>query len=166
MKNRRPLPSLVLLVPFLWACGKQEELDAEKRASAASAAQAAVEAAAQAESAITFQGVVRLQGALAERSDGFVFVSVKPSGTPMPSYSRKYSYADAEMSPSAGGERKLTFELNSDHLMGGMGPGEHVLEAWFDLDGFVDTKDGSVRNTVPVGHGGSGLEVVLAPTGQ
>lgn len=109
------------------------------------------------------QGVVRLRGDLATRDSGFVFVSVKPQGIVMPSYSRKYAYSDPAITSAADGERVLTFELDESHLQGGLVPGEHVIEAMFDPDGYVDTKDGVIRRSMAVKPGDSGIEIVLDP---
>lgn len=110
---------------------------------------------------VRFAGVVRLQGELATRSEGYVFVSIKPAGVRMPSYSRKYSLADA--SPAEDGERVLPFELDRSNLMGGLVPGDLVLEARFDPDGFVESREGVVVATTSAAPNDTSLEIVLAP---
>ena len=115
----------------------------------------------------SFSGTVRLVGELAERSDGYVFMSVKPAGMNLPSFSRRYSLTE---SAAADGARLLSFELGPEHAMGGLVPGaSHVVEAWFDPDGNVDSKEGGVRASVPLpqveGDTAAGIEIVLDPAG-
>ncbi len=115
--------------------------------------------------AARFAGVVRLQGALAEKKSGFLFVSIKPKGIAMPCYSRKYSLADEELEPGEGGERVLRFELDQSHSLGGLVDGELVAEAYFDPDGLVDTKEPEiVRASVATQPDDEGLELVLKPS--
>lgn len=111
--------------------------------------------------ALRFAGVVRLSGALAASDEGFVFVSVRPAGGGMPLFSRKYAVADASLEES--GDRLLAFELDEAHTMGGVAPGVLELEARFDPDGFVDSREGIVTVRVPVEPGATDVEVVLGP---
>lgn len=108
---------------------------------------------------LRFAGVVRLTGAMAASDEGFVFVSVKPAGSRTPIVSRKYAVAEATLTED--GERLLAFELDEAHTMSPSAPGALVLEAWFDPDGYVDTREGMVTATVPIEPGASDAEVVL-----
>ena len=109
---------------------------------------------------VRFAGVVRLRGDLATREDGFLMISVKPEGIRMPSYSRKYALADAGPVDDAG-ERLLRFELDQRNMMGGLLPGELVLEARFDEDGYVETKDDTVIVTVPTTANDTSAEILM-----
>ncbi len=111
---------------------------------------------------VSFVGSVRLLGELATREDGYVFITIKPEGIMMPSYSHKYALSEAGALED--GERRLAFHVDEKDSMGGLAPtGPHVIEAWFDVDGFVDSKgDGYVVST-PVGRGGEGIELTLDP---
>ena len=110
---------------------------------------------------VRFAGVVRLTGPFAEMQEGYLFVSVLPEGVRMPCFSRKYELSDAVAGPD--GDRLLSFVLDRNNTMAGLVPGvdKLVLEAWFDPDGSVDTKDGAVRVTVPIEPGDTDAEVVL-----
>ena len=110
---------------------------------------------------VRFAGVVRLRGELADREKGFIFVSIKPDGIPMPAFSRKYSMSDPAVGPKEDGERVLRFELDRNHSLGGMVPGAINLEAWFDEDGYVDTKDDGVIKAVPTAANDTSIEVIL-----
>ncbi len=105
-----------------------------------------------------FAGTLRLRGELAAQREGFVMLSVKPEGVRMPCYSRKYAVAEA--SPEDGGLR-LDFELGPESRMGKIPPGGIVLEARFDPDGMVESKEGVVLATMPIQVGATDAEIVL-----
>jgi hypothetical protein len=122
----------------------------------------------------SFGGVVRLKGALAERPDGFLFISLVPGqvpeGTPeMPFLSIKLSLA-LDVPAAANGERAVTFDLNRRTTM--MPPtmeplGELRLVARVDPDGAVDTREPDVLKAyVPATAGRTDHELVLDPGAQ
>ena len=148
----RFFPNLLLILP-LWACGDPPQPVDRPDPGGSTPPPTDVHA-------TVAQGQVLLEGTLATRPDGYVFISIKPSGQIAPSYSRKYSFMDPEVDPPGEG-RRLRFELSDIHRMDGFSDGDHVLEAWFDTDGFVDTKEGGVRADVPMVRGQTDLEVQL-----
>ena len=111
----------------------------------------------------TFTGAVRLEGDLAQRT-GFVFVNVKPKGARMPCYSRKFRL-DATSDPSiteAEGALLVDFVLDKNYELGGLVDGELVIEAVFDPDGYVDTKEPErVVQVSSVEPGESGIALTL-----
>ncbi|MEM7309437.1 MAG: hypothetical protein AAF682_22330 [Planctomycetota bacterium] len=156
----RPLhhAALTLLLAAAASCGSSSEPADSQGGEGAGEGQASP---AEDADGFRFTGTVQLDGDLASRKYGYVFISVKPTDVVMPSYSRKYSFEDAEVDAPGSEPRLLRFEINESHRMGGLGPGDHVLEAWFDPDGFVETKEGGARETVPVGRGQDGIKVAV-----
>jgi len=108
---------------------------------------------------VRFGGVVRLRGKLASAPEGYVFISVKPEGIRMPAFSRRYALADAE--PAVDGVRRLPFDLDKTNMMGGLVPGALVLEARFDPDGIVESREGVVTASVPTKVGDMAAEIDL-----
>lgn len=107
-----------------------------------------------------FSGVVRLRGTFASRTDGTVFVSVKPEGLPAPIFTAGYAVAEAK---ADGGELLISFELTDANAIGGLVPGPMDIEAYLDPDGVVESKEPEtkIRQRFPVQNGASGIELVL-----
>ncbi len=109
----------------------------------------------------TFAGVVRLRGELAGREQAFLFISVMPEGSNRPLGSTKVALADPVLGPRQEGERAIPFVLEDVAKI----PAAVELQVWFDLDGFVDSKEeGSLIRRFPVEHAASGIDVVLDPS--
>ena len=86
-------------------------------------------------------------------------ISVKPAGIRMPSFSKRYELTDAE--PLTDGERKLYFELDKSDMMGGLVPGDLVLEARYDGDCAVESREDAVIETVETAVGDTSAEITL-----
>jgi hypothetical protein len=110
-----------------------------------------------------FSGVVRLRGTFASRTDGTVFVSVKPEGLPAPLFTTRYAVVDAI---AESGELVIPFELTDANAIGGLVPGPMDIEAYLDPDGIVESKEPEtkIRQRFPVQNGASGIELVLEGT--
>jgi hypothetical protein len=108
----------------------------------------------------TYAGVVRLRGELAGRDEAFLFISVMPEGSNRPLGSTKVALSDPALGTRAEGERAIPFVLEHVATI----PGAVELQVWFDLDGYVDSKEeGSLIRRFPVEHGASGVDVALDP---
>ena len=120
-----------------------------------------------------FAGQIALRGELAQAREGSLFVIVRQKGSRMPSLARKYEVADP-LWVDRGTERVLRFSLDEaspEDRMGGTGialAGEIELEARFDPDGVLETKEGNRSEVVAVERGDQEVSVVLgaAPAGQ
>lgn len=120
-----------------------------------------------------FAGQVALRGDLAQAREGSLFVIVRQKGSRMPSLARKYEVGDPVWI-DRGDERVLRFALDEaspEDRMGGTGialAGELELEARFDPDGVLETKEGNRSEVVAVERGEQDVSVVLggAPPGQ
>jgi hypothetical protein len=112
----------------------------------------------------SFAGTIRLRGSLATREDGFVFVSVRPGPDGMYCYMRRYSLSDPAHRHDEAGERVIAFELNKSHTLTGLIDAELVLEAYFDSDGDVLTRESEpILLRVPVEPDDMEIELVLDP---
>ncbi|MEX1025775.1 MAG: hypothetical protein WD226_11950 [Planctomycetota bacterium] len=113
-------------------------------------------------STATFTGTVRLEGELAQR-EGFLFVNVMPEGVRMPCYSRKFTLAEADPAMRMDGDTLVVdFVLDQQYELGGLVSGALVLEAVFDPDGYVDTKEPErVVASVATEAGDEGIELTL-----
>ncbi len=108
----------------------------------------------------SYAGVVRLQGALAEVQGAYLFVSAMPAGMNRPACSSKIDLADEALGRRLDGERVVPFVLEGCNVV----PGEVELQVWFDLDGYVDSKEeGSVIRRYPIEHQDREIDVALAP---
>lgn len=107
-----------------------------------------------------WDGAVRLQGGLAQMGEGYLFVSIKHEGVSMPSYSVKLDVTDGRPD---GQDLLVPFEITEANAMGGLVPGAAgiVLEAYFDPDGYVESKEGQVRDRIPVELDQSDVEITL-----
>ena len=106
-----------------------------------------------------WDGTVRLRGGLAQAGEGFLFVNIKPEGVAMPSYSVKVALSTGQ---AEGDEFVVPFEITEANTMGGLVDGiDLVLEACYDSDGFVESKEGQVRHSIPVEVDQLGVEIVL-----
>ena len=115
-----------------------------------------------------YEGTVRLTGALIEQADepgAAILVMARPNGPGSPYLVRKYDLSTTPLSESSAGELYLRFELTPQHVMSGEAPPptEVAVEAWFDGDGSVDTKDDIVLTRVMARRGARGLDLVLEP---
>ena len=111
----------------------------------------------------TYAGVVRLRGELAGRDQAFLFISVMPEGSNRPLGSTKVALSDPELGTRAEDERAIPFVLEHVATI----PGAVELQVWFDVDGFVDSKEeGSLIRRFPVEHGASGVDVALDPAAE
>jgi hypothetical protein len=114
----------------------------------------------------SYSGVVVLKGAAADADGAFLMVSLRTPGNVMPHLSYKLPLANA--APAVDGVRRVPFDLNerTDMIHAGLRPELEgmplELSVRFDQDGIVDTKvEGDTSAAIPVGWGGSGLEVVI-----
>ena len=109
-------------------------------------------------------GRLVLTGALAE-AEGFVLVSVRPKGMPMPLLSYKIDLADADATVDGEGRRVVPFRLDPGSTMmpfSGIPEGlELEVQARYDPDGFVETKEGVVTAVAPVQPVAEDVELVL-----
>jgi hypothetical protein len=113
-------------------------------------------------------GRVRLRGALAERYDGVLWLSLVARGQRMPIRFRAFALTSGDISDAVAGERVLAFDLREGDVMaGGMPvqplPAEIEVRALFDPDSMVETKDGQVAAQAPVRVGDRGVDLVLDP---
>jgi hypothetical protein len=107
-----------------------------------------------------YAGVVRLRGELAAREEAFLFISVMPEGSNRPLGSTKVALSDPALGTRAEGERAIPFLLEHVATI----PDAVELQVWFDLDGYVDSKEeGSLIRRFPVEHAASGVDVALDP---
>ena len=114
---------------------------------------------------VIWDGHVRLRGDLAADAKGFVFVNVKHPGVVIPGYSVKVAVTEGT---SDGSDLLVPFALREGpgpvgNALGGLVPGaeEILLEAYTDDDGFVETKEGQVRHSIPIELGQKDLEIAL-----
>ena len=108
----------------------------------------------------TYAGVIRLRGSLAEVERAFLFVSVMSSGEKRPACSTKISLADQALGQVSEGERVVPFALVSCNVV----ESGVELQVWYDLDGFVDTKEeGSIIRRHPIERGDQAIDIVLEP---
>ena len=108
----------------------------------------------------SYAGVVRLQGALAEVQEAYLFISAMPVGMNRPACSSKIDLADEALGERSEGERVVPFVLDGCNAV----PGEVELQVWFDLDGYVDSKEeGSVIRRYPIEPQDREIDVALAP---
>ena len=113
-----------------------------------------------------FAGQALLKGELALAERGALMISVYPKGTRMPALTTKIALDDPRVTRNARGERVVDFQLDESTSMipGAVPDGLEVeLEVRFDLDGYVETKEGDVSAMVPARPGDRGLVLVLPP---
>ena len=106
----------------------------------------------------TYVGVIRLRGALAEVKPSCLFVSAMEAGQNRPACSTKLDLGDEAVGQTADGERVVPFVLGACNVI------EHgvELQVWYDLDGFVDTKEeGSVIRRFSIERGDQAIDLVL-----
>jgi hypothetical protein len=124
---------------------------------------------------IEFSGRARLVGELAAAKGGFVFFSVRPRGTKGPLLTYRIDLADPKLAEpvlttGADGVRELHFVLNQrTSMMPGDVPRdvEVELQALYDPDGDIDSKDGRYEAVVPVQIGASDIVLEIgAPAGK
>ena len=113
-------------------------------------------------------GRVRLRGALVDRFEGVLWISLRQRGgaMPMPLRFRAFALTSGEISDPVDGERTLAFDLrDTDTMAADMPkvplPPEIELRAVYDPDGKVETKDGQVVAQAPVTVGDRGIDLVL-----
>lgn len=111
----------------------------------------------------TFAGKVRLEGTLATRG-GYLFVTVFPEGVRMPCYSRKFDLkAKSDEIQMDGDALVVTFLIDENYSLGGLVPGNLVIEANYDPDGIVDTREPErVATSQAVTPDATGIELVLS----
>ncbi|MAF66548.1 MAG: hypothetical protein CMJ84_12940 [Planctomycetes bacterium] len=109
-----------------------------------------------------FAGAVVFEMALKEVDSGFLFLNIRPTVHAPPLLSRRYEVA-TDTSLTANGYKQIVFALSArDSMMGPVEiPEEVVLEAWYDPDGMVETKEGVSRKPMTVHRGDLSLEVRL-----
>jgi hypothetical protein len=113
-----------------------------------------------------FGGTIALRGTLVQAREGSLFVIVRQKGSRMPALARKYEVADPVWT-DRGDERVLRFSLdeaNAEDRMGNTGTtleGELELEARFDPDGVIETKEGNQSAVVRVERGDQDVTVTL-----
>lgn len=109
----------------------------------------------------SFGGVIRLRGELASATDGFLFVSVMPAGTNSPVAFDRFALSDAALGTVEAGERVIPFSYPPTPIPAGA----LELKVQYDVDGYVETKDGATRVArFPIGGGEEGdtaIDVVL-----
>ena len=149
------LLGMLLATATVAGCGDPPEKISKPRPDAAGAA--AAHSTVRAASPMLYKGKIVLAGTLADAKAGSVFVIVRQPRSKLPTLTRKYEIGDPLWTGS-GGERVLYFSLDETHNMGGAAspPGEKMeLEARFDPDGMIDTKDGIASSVVEVGASGA-----------
>jgi hypothetical protein len=169
------LCSLAIL-GMLGACGDEPERIAAGTKPASASSRPATPAPAPAPAnphAARFAGQVALRGKLASAAEGCVFVSVWKKedvgrAHVIPNYSKRYLMTDGAWS-SAGDPRVLRFTIDDrDNLMGTVVPdaAELVLEARYDPDCNVDTKEGIESAQAPIRAGQTDFSIALAAGGS
>lgn len=114
-----------------------------------------------------FRGWVRLRGELADVQEGVLYLIARPVGSRIPVLTEQVRMDDHRITADEGGGRSLPFVLDSTDAkaMGGgavqLPAGEMEVEARYDRDGYVDTKDDTVSDTRTAAVGATGLEFVL-----
>jgi len=91
-----------------------------------------------------FEGELRLTGELAQAESGYVFISARPRGVRSPLLARRYDVSSKDFK-AKGDAKVLSYELTAADSMVGTEvtlPPNVELKAYFDPDGFVETKDG------------------------
>jgi hypothetical protein len=165
--------SLTAILSLVVACGDEPERLAPGAKPAAASSQPAAPMPRDVNPhAARFAGQISLRGTLTAAKEGCVFVSVWKKGDVgkphvIPSYSKKYAMNDAGWA-SAGDLRVLHFTVDErDNLMGTAVPDgtELVLEARYDPDGNVDTKDGVESAQAPIRVGQTDFSIVLTAAG-
>jgi hypothetical protein len=163
------LGSLAILCAFT-ACGDEPERIAPGAKPAAATTKPAAPAPMPAYPHSTrFAGKITLRGKLASATEGCVFVNVWKKeevgrAHVIPSYSKRYPMNDTAWA-NAGELRVLRFAVDErDNLMGTVVPeaAELVLEARYDPDCNVDTKDGIESAQAPIRNGQMDFSLALA----
>jgi len=175
MRTAHVLLTIVLLiVPASAACGERPQRVAnapEAPKSPKSSGSSAPAVAASPAQGARFAGTVSLEGELAGRQSGAIFVSAKRKGQRLPTLSRKYEWTDPAWATREG-RRELRFALTEADNMGGFGApmgAEMEVEARYSPSGFIDPRpggeeDGSVRSSVPASAGDLELKIRLQTT--
>jgi hypothetical protein len=172
MRTAHVLLTIVLLiVPALAACGERPQRVANAPEAPKSSGSSAPAVPASPTQGARFAGTVSLEGELAGRQSGAIFVSAKRKGQRLPTLSRKYEWTDPAWSTQEG-RRELRFALTEADNMGGFGApmgAEMEVEARYSPSGFIDPRpgseeDGSVRASVPASAGDRELKIRLQST--
>lgn len=109
-----------------------------------------------------FAGAVIFEMALKEVDSGYLFLNIRPTIHEPPLLSRRYEVA-TDTTRTANGYKQIVFALSArDSMMGTVEiPAKVVLEAWYDPDGLVETKEGVSRKPMTVHRGDLSLDVRL-----
>lgn len=108
-----------------------------------------------------FGGIIELGGELADSTQGGVFVIVRAPGQANTLMVRKLEVTSSVVRED--GSRVLAFELTGEDHGGGALPANVELEAYFDPDGIVESKEGQVRRTITAARGDLELRITLDP---
>ncbi|MDP6763043.1 MAG: hypothetical protein QF903_05570 [Planctomycetota bacterium] len=109
-----------------------------------------------------FAGAVVFEMDLKEVDSGYLFLNIRPEVHAPPLLSKRYEIA-TDTTRTENGYQQIVFDLSArDSMMGPVEiPEKVVLEAWYDPDGMVETKEGVSRKPMTVHRGDLSLEVRL-----
>ncbi len=111
-----------------------------------------------------FGGELHLQGGLATTNQGAIYLIVRNVGDGTPVLARRYELGEAQLKAT---ERVLTFNLDRTNLMtmpGSPAPelrAETEIEARYDKDGNIGTKNDIIQTTAPASSGDMSLVLTL-----
>ena len=104
-----------------------------------------------------FGGAVRLRGALADATEGFLFVSIVKTGENMPIMLHRIELASASVGEVENGERVIPFEFEPSPTPGGA----LELKVQFDSDGFVGSDAATRTVRYAIERGDLAIDAVL-----